>query len=178
MAPHLPKCTKDQPVEIFSASTILAVPSTPYNQYPEVFPAHKNGELPPLRPKMNQYIDHKDPSLIVKPRPIKHKQGFLNQLYTKLRQEEASVRVYKIADGSACAMFMILKIDKAEEARFLHDLVATNRTTNIEPTNIPNQSSIINTIARYSFSSKIDHSDGYPNIRIHPSNDKHNACIT
>lgn len=97
---------------------------------------------------MNQHIDHKDPSLIVKPKPIKHKQEFLNQLYTKLRQEEASVRVYQIADGSACAMFMILKIDKAEEARCLHDLVATNRTTIMEPTNIPNQSSIINTIDR------------------------------
>ena len=116
---------------------------------------------------MNDSINLKNPDLVVKHRPIKPKQKFLYQLYTKVRQQKASGLVYKSADTSACAMFMITKIDKANEARFLHDSVARNRNTIMVPPNIPHQSSIINTIVRYLFRSKIDRSDAYHNIRIH-----------
>ena len=65
LAPHLPKLAKDQPMNIFSASTTLAVPLTTFDKYPEVFPAEKNMELPPLRPEMNHTINLKDSSLVV-----------------------------------------------------------------------------------------------------------------
>ena len=73
---------------------------------------------------------------------------------------------------------MISKIDNGNDARFLYDLVATNSNTIIEPPNIPNQSSIINTIARYPFRSKIELSDGYYKIRIHPPHEEYTVFIT
>ena len=97
---------------------------------------------------MNHTIYLMDPNLVVKHRPIKQKQKFLDQLSTKLRQAEASEQVHKSSNISACAMFMIPEIDKPDEARFLHDLVARNGNPIMEPPNILDQSSIINTIAR------------------------------
>ena len=167
LAPYLSKLAKYHSVKIFSASTTLAVPPTPFNEYPKGFPTEKNDTLPPLRPEMNHSINLKDPNVVVKLRPIKPKQKFLDQLHAKLRQEEASGRVYKSSDTSACTRFMTPKIDMSNKERILHDLVARNSNTIMEPPNIPHQSSIINTIARYPFRSKIDLSDGYHNIRIH-----------
>lgn len=75
-------------------------------------------------------------------------------------------------------MFMIPRIDKPNKARFLYDLVARDSNSITEPPNIPDQSSIINTIDRYPFRSKIDLTDGCHNIRIHPAHEKHTAFVT
>src|SRR5205085_5611399 len=96
----------------------------------------------------------------------------------KLRQEEKTGRVYRSADTSACAMFMISKIDKPHEARYLHDLVTRNQNTYLDPPNLPDQTSIINAVANAKFRSKIDLSDGYHNIRIFSNHEKHTAFIT
>ena len=93
-------------------------------------------------------------------------------------QEEASGWLYKTSDTSACAMFMIPKIDEPNEARFFHNWVAKNSNTIMEPPNIPDQSRIINTIARYPSRSEIELSDGYDHIRIHPPHEKHTAFVT
>ena len=127
---------------------------------------------------MNHTINLKDPNSVVKPIPIKPNQKFLYQFYIKLGQEQASGRVYKHSDTSACAMFMIPKIVKPNEARFLHNLVASDSNTIMEPPNIPDQSTIINTIARYPCRSNVDLSDMYHNIRIHAPHKKHTACVT
>ena len=139
----------DHEMKIFTTSTTLAMPPTPLDEDPEAFPAEKNVDLPPLRPELNHNINPKDPNSVVKARPIKPKQEFLHQLYTKLRQEEPSERVYRSSDTSASAMFIIPKIDQAEEVRFLHVSVARNSNTIREPLNIPDQSTIIHTISRY-----------------------------
>ena len=165
-------------MKIFSASTTRGVPPTPFNECPDVFPIEKHVELPALRPEMNHTINLEDPMSVVKYRPIKYKQKFLNQLCTKLRQQEASGRVYNSTDTSACAICMIPKINDANEARFLHDLVPRNSNAIMEPSNMPDQCGIINTIARYPCRSKIDHSDGYHNIRIHPPHEQHTAFVT
>ena len=64
---------------------------------------------------------------------------------------------------------MIPKIDKPKEARFLHDLVERNKLTRKDHTPIPDIPSILNTIAKHPFRSKIDITDGYHNVRIEPS---------
>jgi len=73
---------------------------------------------------------------------------------------------------------MIPKIDKPEEARFLHDLVTRNDNTHDDPPNIPGQSNIINAVANAKFHSEIDLSDGYHNLRIIREHEKHTAFKT
>ena len=73
---------------------------------------------------------------------------------------------------------MILKIDKPDEARFLHDLVAWNDNTYNDLPNIHDQSNIINAVANAKFHSKIDLSDGDYNLRIIPEHKKHTTFKT
>jgi len=73
---------------------------------------------------------------------------------------------------------MIPKIDKPDEARFLHHLGAQNDNTYDDPPNISDQSNIINAVANAKFRSKIDLSDGYHNLHIIPEHEKHTAFET
>jgi hypothetical protein len=150
----------------------------PFDEFPDVFPETKNIELPPLRPGLDHRIHIIDPKLVVRPRPIKPKEKFMSQLLEKLRAEEAAGRIYKSTDTSACAMFMIPKHDKPDEARFLHDLVARNANTHKIPCLIPDQNLIRNTLARSRFCSKIDISDGYNGLRVAPEDEKYTAFLT
>jgi len=68
---------------------------------------------------------------------------------------------------------MIPKIDKPDEARFLHNLVTRNDNTYDDPPNIRDESNIINAVANTKFCSKIDLSDGYHNLHIIPEHKKH-----
>jgi len=113
--------------------------------------------------------------LNIKPCNLKLKYKFVPQLLEKLKQEQKSGRVYKPnpPDTSCSAIFMIPKIDKPDEARFLHDLVARNDNTYDDPPNIADQSNIINAVASAKFRSKIDLSDRYHNLRIIPEHEKH-----
>jgi len=73
---------------------------------------------------------------------------------------------------------MIPKIDKPDEARFLHDLVARNDNTYDDPPNITDQSNIINAVANAKFRSKVDLIDRYHNLRIILEHEKHTAFKT
>jgi len=167
MPPSFPKPVYAQSVnQIVSAATTLKETVNPFDEFPDMFPETKNLELPPLRPGMDHRIQLKDPNLAIKPRNVKLKHKFLPQLLEKLRQEQKSGRVYKPnpPDTSCSAIFMIPKIDKLDEARFLHNLVARNDNTYDDPPNIPDQSNIINAVANTKCRSKIDLSDGYHNL--------------
>jgi len=138
--PSFPK-----PVYAQSANQIVSIATTRketinlFDKFPDVFPETKNLELPPLRPGMDHRIQLKDPRLEIKPRNLKLKYKFLLQLLEKLRQEQKSGRVYKPnpPDTSCSAIFMIPKVDKPDQARFLHNLVARNDNTYDDPPNIP-----------------------------------------
>jgi len=166
--------------QIVSAATTLKEIVNPFDEFPDVFPETKNLELPPLRPAMDYRILLQDPNLEINSRNLKLKHKFLPQLLEKLRQQQKSGRVYKPnpPDTSCSAIFIIPKIDKPDEARFLHDLVARNDNTYDDPLNIPDQSNIINTVANANFRSKVDLSDGYHNLRIIPEHEKHTAFKT
>jgi len=138
--PSFPKPVYAQSAnQIVSAATTLKEIMNPFDKFPDVFPETKNLDLPPLRPGMDHQIQLKDLNLEIKPRNLKLKHKFLLQLLEKLRQEQKSGRVYKPnpPDISYSAIFMIPKIDKPDEARFLHDLVARNDNTYDDPPNIP-----------------------------------------
>jgi len=70
---------------------------------------------------------------------------------------------------------MTPKIDKPDEARFLHYLVARNNNTYNDSPNIPDQSNIIHTVANAKCRSKIDLNAGYHNLHIIPEHEKHTA---
>jgi len=179
--PSFPKPVYAQSVnQIVSATTTLKKIDNHFDEFPDVFPETKNLELPPLRPSMDHRIQLKDRNLEIKPCNLKLKHKFLPQLLKKLRQEQKSGRVYKPnpPDTSCSAIFMILKIDKPDEARFLHDLVARNDNTYNDLLNIPDQSNIINAVANTKLDSKIDLSDRYHNLRIIPEHEKHTAFKT
>jgi len=178
MQPPFPKPVYAQSVnQIVSAATTLKEIVNPCDKFPDVFPETKNLELPTLRPGMDHRIQLKDPNLEIKARNLKHKHKFLPQLFEKLRQEQKSGQVYKPnpLETSCSAIFIIPKIDKPDEARFLHDLVARNDNTYDDPPNIPDQANIINAVANTKFRSKVDLSDGYHNLRIIPEHEKHTA---
>jgi len=140
MQPSFPKPVYVQSAnQIVSATTTLKETVNCFDEFPDVFPEPKNIELPPLRLGMDHRIQLKDPNLEIKPRNCKLKHKFLPQLLEKLRQEQKSGRVYKPnPPNTGCsAIFMIPKIDKPDEARFLHDLVARNDNTYDDPPNIP-----------------------------------------
>ena len=140
MHPSFPKPVYAQSMNyIVSAATTLKQTINPFDEFPDVFPETKDLDLPPLRPGIDHRIQLKDPDLQISPRNLKLKHKFLPQLFEKLRQEQKSGRVCKPTppDQSCSAIFMIPKIDKPDEERFWHDLVARNDNTYDNPPNIP-----------------------------------------
>jgi len=163
---------------IKSAATTIQPHSNPFDEFPDVFPTTKNLELPPLRPGMNHHIILKNPNAVWKPRNIKPKGKFLADMLEKLRAEEKSGRVYRSEDTSCCAMFVIPKMDDPSKPRYIHDLVKRTEKTELQPALIPSQSLIRNAVATHPFRSKIDISDGYHTIRVHPPHEKYTAFST
>ena len=75
-------------------------------------------------------------------------------------------------------MFMIKKHDKQNEARFLHDLVDRNANMRKDITSILDIPSIINTVDRHPYRSKIDLTDGYYNVSIEPQSEQFTSLYT
>jgi len=169
MQPSFPKLVcAESANQIVSAATTLKEIVNSFDEFADVFPETKNLELPPLRLGMDHRIQLKDPNLEIKSRNLQLKHKFLPQLLEKLRQEQKSGRVYKLnpPNTSCSAIFMILKIDKPDEARFLYDLVARNDNSYNDPPNMSDQSNIINAVANAKFRSKVNLSDEYHNYAL------------
>jgi len=163
---------------IKSAATTIQPYTNPFDEFPNVFPTTKNLELPPLRPRKNHHIILKNPNTVWKSRNIKPKGKFLADMLEKLRAEKKSGRVYRSEDTSCCAMFVIPKMDDPSKPRYIHDLVKRNEETELQPALIPSQSLIRNAVATHHFRSKIDISDGYHPIRVHPPHEKYTGFST
>ena len=63
------------------------------------------------------------------------------------------------------------------EPRFLTDCIPRNAVTISDPTPLPNIKEIINWTAARKFRSKLDLTDRYHNIRIHPDSVKHSTIV-
>jgi len=127
---------------------------------------------------MNHHIILKNPNTVWKTRNIKPKEIFLPDILEKLRAEEKSGRMYRTEDISCCTMFVIHKMDNPSKSRYICDLVQGNEETELQPAPIPSQSLIRNTVTTHPFRSKLDISDGYHTIRVHPPHEKHSAFST
>jgi len=163
---------------IKSAATTIQPYTDPFDEFPDVFPTTKNLELPPLRPRMNHHIMLNNSNAVWKPRNIKPKGKFLADMLEKLRAEEKSGRGYKSDDTSCCDMFVIPKMDHPSKPRYIHDLVKRNEETELQPALIASQSLIRNAVATHPFRAKIDISDAYYTIRVHPQHEKYTAVST
>ena len=97
----------------------------------------------------------------MKPQHFKPRKAFMQQLQEKITAELKTGRIYQVTDSSACNLFIIGKIDKPEEARFLHDLKDRNDNIYPDKMSIPDIPSIINYIVRYSYYSKINITNTY-----------------
>jgi len=64
------------------------------------------------------------------------------------------------------------------EPRFLIDCIPRNEVIISDPTPLPNIKEILNWTAARIFKSKLDLTDGYHNIRIHPDSVKHSTIVT
>ena len=151
----------------------------PIKEYSDVFPEKMPTDIPPLK-KINHTIDliDKDKHRHMRPRRILPSEAFLLQLRDKINAELETVRIYPAQDSAACSMFMIKIHDKQNEARFLHDLVDHNANTRKNNTPIPDIPSIMNTVARHPYRSKIDLTDGYHNVRIEPESEEFTSSYT
>jgi len=163
---------------IKSASTTIQPNANPFDELPDMFPTTKNLEFPLLRPGMSHHIILKKSNAVWKLRNIRPKGKFLADILEMLRAEEKSVHVHRSEDISCCAMFVIPKMDHPSELRYIHDLVKRNKETELQPALIPSQSIIRNAVATHPFRSKIDISDGYHTIRVHPPYEKYTAFST
>ena len=103
-APHMHQIIK-------TAATTIPPNTNPFDEFPNVFPTTQNLELPPLRPGLNYHIMLKNINTVWKPRNIKPKGKFLDNMLEKLRAEEKSGSVYRSEDISFCAMFIIPIMD-------------------------------------------------------------------
>ena len=114
----------------------------------------------------------------MRPRRIRPSEASLPQLRDKINAELETGQIYPAQDSAACSMFMIKKHDKQNEARFLHDLVDRNANMRKDITSILDIPSIINTVARHPYRSKIDLTDGYHNVRIEPESEEFTSFYT
>jgi len=95
----------------------------------------------------------------------------------KINKELATGRMRASKSDNCIWMFTILKADK-KEPRFLIDCILRNKVTIKDLTLLPNVKGIINWVAARKFRSKLDLTDGYHNIRVHPDSVKHNTILT
>jgi len=163
---------------ITSADTTIQPHTNRFDEFPDVFPTTKNLELVPLRLGLNHHIILKIPNATWKQRNIKPEKRFLADMLENLRAEEKSGRVYRLEDKSCCTMFVIPKMDNPSKPRYLHYLVKRNEETELQHALISSQSLIRNAVATHPFRLKIDISDGYHTIRLHPSNREYTAFST
>jgi len=95
----------------------------------------------------------------------------------KINKELATGRMRASKLDNCIWMFTIPKADK-KEPRFLIDCIPRNKVTIKDLTPLPNVKGIINWVAVRKFRSKLDLTDGYYNIRVHPNSVKHNTILT
>jgi len=140
--------------------------------FPKVFVKEVPEELPPAR-KIMQKITLIDPTKLLKTPTFKAPQALMTKYKTWInKQMNASILCRTSVPGGA-SMFVEAKCDG--RIRPLVDLRFRNDNTQADHTQIPEQSIILNAVARGRFRSKIDLRDAYFQTRVHPDDVKYNT---
>ena len=134
--------------------------------------------LTPFRAGLNHRIlidDINDIPTNTKPYSVPDR--YQEQLQKRLEQGLKDGIFYRTVSNKASPMFCTPKKDPTQ-ARFVIDLRKRNSVTQHLPVDPGDQDHILHTLARARYRSAIDLKDGYPQVRIHPDDEKFAAFIT
>src|SRR5690606_15812830 len=147
-------------------------------EYPNTLVDEPPNILPPFRAGLNHRIlinDINDIPTNTKPYAVPDR--YQDQLQKRLEQGLRDGIFYRTVSNKASPMFCTPKKDPTQ-ARFVVDLRKRNSVTQHLPVDPGDQDHILHTLARARYRSAIDLKDGYPQVRIHPDDEKFAAFIT
>jgi len=143
--------------------------------FPKVFVQDVPEELPPVRKIMHR-ISFIDPMKLLKTPTITAPQALMPKYKAWINKQMNAGILHRTRVPGGASMFVEAKIDG--RIRPLVDLRFRNDNTQADHTQIPEQNTILNAVARGRFRSKIDLCDTYFQTRVHPEDVKYNTIKT
>src|SRR6266480_501852 len=151
----------------------------PITEFPDVFPEKVPNELSLLRePHIRHRIKLIDPDKIINPQVIPIAEKYYSQFREHMTKNLDSGRIYPSSSSQASAMFCVPKPANPQIARFVTDFRARNLNTVKDRYPLPHIPTILNSLAKAKYRSKIDLMDAYFQIRVEPEDEKHTAFKT
>jgi len=143
--------------------------------FPKVFVKKVPEEIPPVRKIMHR-INLKDPTKLLKTPTFKVPQALLTRYKAWINKQMNAGILHRTSVPGGASMF----VEANSDGRIcpLVDLGFKNDNTQADHTQIPEQSTILNAVARGGFRSKIDLSDAYFQTRLHPNDVKYTTIKT
>jgi len=143
--------------------------------FPKVFVKEVPEELPQARKIMHR-ISLKDPTKLLKTPTFKAPQALITKYKAAINKQMNAGILHRTRVPGGASMFVEAKSDG--RIRPLVELSFRNDNTQADHTQIPEQSTILNVVARVRFHSKIDLSDAYFQTRVWPDDVKYNTIKT
>ena len=140
--------------------------------FPKVFVKEVPEELPPVRKIMHR-ISLKNPTKLLKTPTFKASQVLMPKYKAWINKPMNAGILHRTSVPGGASMFVEAKSDG--RIRPLVDLRFRNDNTQADHTQIPEQNTILNAVARGPFRSKIDLSDSYFQTRVHPDEVQYNT---
>jgi len=143
--------------------------------FPKVFVKEVPEELPLVRKIMHR-ISLIDPTKLLKTHTFKAPQALMTKYKAWINKQMNAGILHRTSVPGEASMFLEAKSN--DRIRHLVDLRFRNDNTQADPTQISEQNTILNVLARGRFPSKIDFSDAYFQTRVHPDDVKYNTIKT
>jgi len=143
--------------------------------FPKVFVKEVPEEQPPVR-KIKHRISLIEPTKLLKTPTFKAPQALMPKYKAWIKKQINAGLLHRTSVPGGASMFVEAKSDG--RIRPLVDLRFRNDNTQADHTQIPEQNTILNAVARGRFRSKIDLRDAYFQTRVHPDDMKYNTIKT
>jgi len=145
--------------------------------FPKVFVKEVPEELPPIHKIMHR-ISLIDPTKLLKTPTFKFKapQALMSKYKAWINKQINTGILHRTSVPGGASIFVEAKSDC--KIRPLVDLHFRNNNTQADHTQIPEQNTILNAVARGRFRSKLDLRDAYFQTRVHPDDVKYNTIKT
>jgi len=143
--------------------------------FPNVFIKEVPEEQPPVRQIMHR-ISYIDPTKVLKTPTFKAPQALMPKYKAWINKQMNARILHRTSVPGGDSMFVEAKSDG--RIRPLVDLRFRNDNTQADHTQIPEQNTVLNAVARGRFRSKIDLSDAYFQTRVHTNDVKYNTIMT
>jgi len=138
------------------------------SEFPNVFPANKITELPPLC-QINHHFNRMKGKMAPNPKMFTISDKILLAYRQIIENWKAKNIIYPCQANNPVNMFP--KFKPNGEIRLLVDLVPRNNNTIKNDSTLPNQSMILRTVAKAKYRSTIDVSNWYFQIRVGPEDE-------